>query len=108
MLRDQVFVFIAVAFFLFAVGMTAYLYYCAFKIAGVAPQTKDRVRLFWGMLWTPFWRISNDSIIRAQGAEFRAYVARIEKIKYTFIAGSVSFIVLMMLEAKFARWLGYN
>ena len=66
-----------------------YLGYHAYLIASTAVGAEHRMRLFYRQLYNPFWRTLEQDLLRSQTAEFRAYVSKIERIKYFFVAGAI-------------------
>ena len=71
-----------------AIGV-CYFWYHAFIIANTAVGAEHRVRLFYRMLYNPFWRTLEQELLSSQSAEFIAYVSRTETGKYIFIAGAI-------------------
>jgi len=66
-----------------------YLWYHAYIIAVTAVGAEHRFRLFFRMLYNPFWRTLEQSLLKSQSSEFKAYVSRIERAKYLFVAGAI-------------------
>jgi hypothetical protein len=82
-------ILIAVVFVAYMIGGVSYFFYHAFKIARVTVGVKNRVYFFFLMLQNPFWRTLEQKTLRSQTSELNAYILRVERQKYFFIAGGI-------------------
>jgi hypothetical protein len=73
---------------IYMVGGVGYFWYHAFKIARAAVSIENRVNFFFQMLYNPFWWTRERYALSWETPEFRAYIFRIERQKYFWIAGA--------------------
>jgi hypothetical protein len=86
---------------IYMVGGVGYFWYHAFKIARAALSIEDRINFFFQMLYNPFWWTRERYALSWEAPEFRAYIFRIERQKYFWIAGAWLIVVLASILRRF-------
>jgi hypothetical protein len=89
----------------YVVGGVIYFWYHAFKIARAVVGVKNRIYFFSLMLSNPFWRTLEDKTLSAQAPELNAYISKVERQKYFFIAGIIFIVVSTVVLMRSLTWL---
>lgn len=83
---------------IYIAGGVTYFWYHAYVIADTAVGAENRIRLFYLMITNPFWRSLEHDLLNRQTPEFRAYVSRVERAKYLWIAGAITLGLALMIS----------
>jgi hypothetical protein len=78
------------ALMIFVFVCASYFLYQAYKISKYEKPADEKLRLYFAMLFNPFWRIIERDALISQGAVYRKYITKLEIKKY--VAMSIIFI----------------
>jgi hypothetical protein len=78
-------VLMSLALTIYTAACGGYFIYHAYKISKDKEGADERLRLYFTMLWNPFWRILERNALISQDAQYRNYVTRLEITKYALL-----------------------
>lgn len=107
MSMDNLAILIGIMIASYVVGGVIYFWYHAFKIARavVGVGVKNRIYFFSLMLSNPFWGTLEDKTLSAQTPELNAYISKVERQKYFFIAGGIFIVASTVVLMRSLTWL---